>query len=181
VPRDNKGRLADDAPAPPGACAPPLHAVAPYTSYLLCLAMRQADAHIADALAPYDLRLPHLCVLRLLATGPHAQTTLGHTLHLNRMMIMRLVTAMEDAGLVHRTPTPHNRHAYVVTLTPAGQALLLQAEAVVGRAEEAFFAPLAPDEYLQFRALLARLLEAHACVEPPRAERADRAPVPDGC
>lgn len=178
--RDRK-RMVDEAPAAREECGTPSsHAIAPYTSYLLWQVMRHMEEHITDALAPYGLRLSHLCVLRLLATRPRAQTTLGRTLQVNRMMIMRIVNDVESAGLVRRTPTPRNRRAYDVTLTPAGRSVLAQADAVVGLNELNLLAPLAADGQVQFRALLGRLIEAYDHMEPTGDGREDGAGECDG-
>ena len=103
------------------------------------------------------------------------QTTLGRTLRVNRMMIIRLVTDVEAAGLVRRTQAPHNRRTYDVTLTLAGRSALAQADAVVVRGEVTLLAHLAADEQAQFRALLERLIEAYGCVEPTGDGREDGA------
>ncbi len=148
-------------------------AIVPYTSYLLWQAMLRAEERIADVLAPFELRLLHLCALRLLVDGPRAQTALTRPLRVNRMMIMRLVNDLEAAGLVRRAPTLHNRRAYDVALTPQGASVLAQIDALVGAVETTMLAPLATDEQAQFRAMLLRLIEAHsqpACLADAREE-----------
>jgi len=131
------------------------------------------EEQIEDVLAPLGLRLRHLYVLRLLATGSQAQTALTRPLHANRMMVLRFVHELTQAGLVRRAPTAHHRRVYDVTLTAQGRAVLAQTAASVDAVETALVAPLSPAEQAQFRALLLRLMHtpdhltsaADACAE----------------
>ncbi|MDQ2827471.1 MAG: MarR family transcriptional regulator [Chloroflexota bacterium] len=142
-----------------------------YTSYLLWRVTRHAEEQIADVLAPFRLRLLHLCVLRMLATGSQTQTALAKPIRANRMMITRLVNDIEEAGLVHRTPISRNRRAYNVTLTPQGTSVLAQTDTLVGVVEASILAPFSIDEQTQFRAMLLFLIEAYSRMEPAANRR----------
>ncbi|MDP9825800.1 MarR family winged helix-turn-helix transcriptional regulator [Kineosporia succinea] len=64
---------------------------------------------------------PHEIVLLYLHEhGPVPQTDLVHYLARDRSTVTATLQAMERAGLVVRTPSPTDRRAMVVEMTPAG-------------------------------------------------------------
>jgi DNA-binding MarR family transcriptional regulator len=94
--------------------------------------------------------------LRRLADGPLRMHELAARLTTDRPYTTLIVDDLERRGLVVRTVAADDRRAKVVTLTDAGRALALQAEATLSRPPEAF-AKLGADELAELDRLLARL------------------------
>ena len=132
-----------------------------YASYLLWQATLRAQGLIRAALDPLGLRIPHHSVLRVLAEGARSQAALADALHTDRMMMVRVIDDLEGAGLVSRERNLRDRRAHDVTLTAEGKRVLDQTHTRVRAVDAALLSPLSDAEREQFRALLARVIEAH--------------------
>ncbi|MFB6725290.1 MarR family winged helix-turn-helix transcriptional regulator [Kribbella sp. NPDC056345] len=73
--------------------------------------------------------------------------------------ISQRVTRAEDAGLVTRRPDPDGTRAVVVTLTPAGHALIERSVDQVLTREAELVASLTPDNRAQLATALQQLLD----------------------
>ena len=71
--------------------------------------------------------------------------------------MVSFVDDLEGAGYVARSRYPHDRRAYVITLTRAGNAALRRATRALDDVETALLSPLSVGERRTFTALLARL------------------------
>ncbi len=78
------------------------------------------------------------------------------SLGLDGSSIVRVRDALEAGGLLARREDPEDRRAKALTLTPAGQAVVEQVEAVV---REVALADLPPEEVIRACALLERICE----------------------
>lgn len=66
---------------------------------------------------------PHeIVLLYLVEHGPVPQTELVHYLARDRSTVTATLQAMERAGLVARRPSPTDKRAMIVALTPSGVA-----------------------------------------------------------
>lgn len=74
----------------------------------------------------WDLSPSQFNILNLLEDQPQglSQTELSRELLTHRSNVTGLVDRLEKRGLVLRQDTPHDRRAYRVVLTPAGQKLV---------------------------------------------------------
>ncbi|WP_333736809.1 MarR family winged helix-turn-helix transcriptional regulator [Streptomyces sp. IBSBF 2806] len=90
-------------------------------------ASRLLMAVSARALASIDgsLTLPQLRALAVLdACGPVKLVTLAATLGVNPSTALRMAERLESLGLLDRRANPGNRREVILSLTPAGQALV---------------------------------------------------------
>jgi DNA-binding MarR family transcriptional regulator len=107
-------------------------------------------------LAQEGVRRQHFAVLTSLAEqGPASQAALGRRLWIDRSDLHALLTELERDGLVARVRDPDDRRRNVVTLTPAGKALLRRLDKRVDAAQTALLERLSATE----RRELIRLLE----------------------
>ena len=72
--------------------------------------------------------------------------------------MVAIIDALEAKGLIARRPDTEDRRRNVIELTSAGQDMLLEAIAASDAAEADLLAPLSPEENLQLRDLLARVI-----------------------
>ncbi len=104
--------------------------------------------------------------LRRLIDGPLGMSELAAKLIVDRPYTSLIVDDLEERGLVVRAVAPGDRRAKVVTLTPAGRAIAIQAEQILARPPDAL-ADLGAGELAALDRLLAGL-------RPPGAPRAAR-------
>jgi MarR family transcriptional regulator, organic hydroperoxide resistance regulator len=69
-----------------------------------------------------------LLLMHLWDSGPVRQTELIAVLDSDSATITRMVQRLEKAGLVERTPDPHDGRATLVSSTPAGDAVRAKIE-----------------------------------------------------
>jgi DNA-binding MarR family transcriptional regulator len=134
---------------------------APSTTLQLGLLLRVAHARAAKtastALAPLEIEGRHLGVLvSLAARGPLTQTQLIDTLGSEKSSMVRTVDDLERLGAAVRSPSPGDRRARLVALTPAGRDLLDRAQSRASHAAEELFSVLTDDEQNQLKHLLSR-------------------------
>ena len=135
-------------------------AVSTLNSFLVGRVAQQASDLLGEALAPLGLRVRHYLILMALAEGgPASQHALGERLHIDRTTMVGAVDDLERLSLAARKPSPTDRRAYHVELTPRGRTTLVRATGAVAAAEDAFLQPLAPVERAQLQQILARLLQ----------------------
>ncbi|MGU3421503.1 MarR family winged helix-turn-helix transcriptional regulator [Methylobacterium sp. D54C] len=98
------------------------------------LANAATEAHgISEAKA-----LPLVLIARM--GGEPRQTTLADAIGIEGPSLVRLLDQLEKADLVARREDPTDRRAKVLTLTPAGQAVVARIEADLERLRETVFA-----------------------------------------
>jgi DNA-binding MarR family transcriptional regulator len=118
---------------------------------------------VADAIAELGLKLPHHAVLAATSQhGPLAQADLGRRLEIDPKDLVLLLNHLEDAGLVVRAPDLQDRRKNAVTVTPAGERILVRCGRLAEQANAELLAPLDEDEQRQLIALLTRVHEAAA-------------------
>ncbi len=125
---------------------------------LLRVAHTRAAKTASAALAPLAIEGRHLGVLLSLASrGPLTQTQLIEALGSEKSSMVRTVDDLERLGAAVRSPTPGDRRARLVQLTPTGRHLLDQAQSRAGHAAQELFSVLTDDEQQQLQHLLTRL------------------------
>jgi DNA-binding MarR family transcriptional regulator len=133
-------------------------AVRTLPSWLLSEAARRAQTLVADALAHTQGGRQYFTVLASLAEdGAASQADLGRRLWLDRSDTHAIVAALEQAGLIRRTPDPADQRRKVVTITTPGRHALKQLQADINSAQDQILAPLDARERVQLVALLARI------------------------
>ncbi|GGK60541.1 MarR family winged helix-turn-helix transcriptional regulator [Nocardia camponoti] len=94
-------------------------------------------------------------VLTFVADNPDlSQKKVGETLGIDRSEVVRVVDALETAGLVERTRDGKDRRKYRLTITDAGRKQCKRVDKVIAEATDRVLGDLAKDE----RATLSRLV-----------------------
>src|SRR5262245_56812188 len=98
-------------------------------------------------LAPFGISPKHYGILATIsANSPLTQQSLSELLRIDRTTIVQLVDELEAKGAVVRGPTPGDRRAYSLELTPDGTTLLQKTGERMLATQERFFGPLRPAE-----------------------------------
>ncbi len=85
------------------------------------------------------------------------------------------VDELERLGLAERRPSPTDRRARIIAVTPAGREMVAKAEAIVARIYENVLGALTDDQREAFIPALQGLVEGRLA-HPPACERGVRRP-----
>jgi len=119
-------------------------------------AWSQISTVFSERMAPYGLKQVDFSVLSLLAHNPGATSRqLCNALDILPPNLVSLVATLDSRGLIERRPHPHDGRAVGLHLTPAGEALIREAEQTVIQLEADASAKLTARE----RETLIRLLQ----------------------
>ena len=130
------------------------------TGFLLRLAHVRAIDQIAAAL-PAGLRPRYHEVLAALAElGLRSQQQLAQQLGINRTIMVSLIDAMEQAGLIERNRDPADRRCYALAPTAKGSRALADMEHAADHANAQLTAPLTDGEQRQLEQLLRTIASA---------------------
>jgi DNA-binding MarR family transcriptional regulator len=88
------------------------------------------------------------------------QQELGSALGIDRSTMVSLVDQLESAGLARRRPSPSDRRAREIVITPKGRRLLQRARALIAQVEDEVLAALTAAERRDLLTLLRRALES---------------------
>lgn len=111
--------------------------------------------------AGVDLTSPQYAALSLLADHPRIdQATLAGSIAHDRATMGGVIDRLGAKGLVERHPNPRDRRSKLLTLTPAGAALLARLRPVVAEMQDAILPGLTEAERKEFIRLAARVAEA---------------------
>ncbi|WP_229661885.1 MarR family winged helix-turn-helix transcriptional regulator [Phycicoccus endophyticus] len=113
------------------------------------------------AYEPYELAPHQARALRVV--GHHGTMRLGELaqhLRVAPRSVTDVVDALEERGLVARSPDPTDRRAQVVGLTEEGQALLTRVDAARRAEADGYFARLPERDRAALRRILERLERA---------------------
>jgi DNA-binding MarR family transcriptional regulator len=116
---------------------------------------RQLRHRTRETVAPFGVTAGQARALAVLARDGGARPgTLAEQLRIAPRSGTEVVDALEERGLVHRSPDPDDRRATLVTLTPAGERVAASVRAAQRAEAETFFGTLPVED----RAALARIL-----------------------
>lgn len=137
----------------------------------LTRAMRRIRRQSMNRLEPYGITPGQARALRTLAHGcedrePMRLSELADRLHIAPRSATTVVDALEEAGLVERTPDPADRRAVRVVLTTSGHSALERIVQVRHEVAQEYFGPVSPSDQ---DALLRALRSAEVAYE-ARAE-----------
>ncbi|WP_160000436.1 MarR family winged helix-turn-helix transcriptional regulator [Roseomonas sp. 18066] len=104
--------------------------------------------------------LPMLHLAR--APQPMRQKALAASLALDSSTVVRLLDALQSAGLIERREDPDDRRAKAIFLTATGQALVAQVEATSAEVRGAVLAGVGDAELEAAEAVLEKILAALA-------------------
>jgi len=89
------------------------------------------------------------------------QRTLAATIGQDASTTTGVIDRLEARGLMTRSPSPTDRRARCLTITPEGQAVLEKAVPAVLRAQELLLEPLAPADRARFLQLIESLVDGN--------------------
>ncbi|MEV0535312.1 MarR family transcriptional regulator [Kitasatospora sp. NPDC050463] len=139
-------------------------------------AIKRIRRRTGERLEPYGITPGQGRALRTLAHAPGCELPngamrlgdLAERLHIAPRSATTVVDALEEAGLVERTPDPADRRAVRIVLTSAGRSAVERIGQVRHEVAQEYFGPINPaDQDVLLRAL--RSAEtAYAATTPPR-------------
>ncbi len=137
--------------------------------HLIRRAQQVSAALFTDECAALDLTSVQFAALYAIDLHPGVDATrLSALIAFDRSTIGDVLDRMEHKGWLVRSAAPSDRRLKLISLSPAGSALLRQAGPAVRRVQDRILAPLAPAD----RASLIRLLaQLSACIPPATASR----------
>jgi len=107
-------------------------------------------------------------VLLALRDAPRSISQVGLLLGTTKQAAAKVVSGLEEAGLVERGEDPHDRRATTIRLTRRGRRFLADVERIYGELERDWAAVLGNGRLAALRADLATLLAAkHGSTRPP--------------
>ena len=122
---------------------------------------RASHTRAADTLAKLGLTPALFALLNVLGAREGAiQQELGAIMGIDPSTMVALIDQLEEAGLAKRRPSPRDRRAREVTITPKGRRLLKRARAMILEVEDEVLGGLDDGDRSQLLALLRRALEA---------------------
>jgi DNA-binding MarR family transcriptional regulator len=142
-------------------------AVAEFAGQLFFRLWRGTHTRTADALGTIGLTPALFALLNVIAAREGAtQQELGALLGIDRSTMVSLLDRLEDTGLARRQPSPTDRRAKQISITPKGRRLLQRARALISEVEDEVLAGLTATQRRELMTLLRRALEA-APPQPP--------------
>lgn len=95
-------------------------------------ASRRFGVRIAQIVHP-ELQPSGFYLMRMLERcGPSRPSTLAADFAVDRSAMSRLIQALDELGLIERTPDPQDKRAYMLDLTPDGRERLTAARTASG-------------------------------------------------
>jgi DNA-binding MarR family transcriptional regulator len=133
-------------------------ALAGYTGHLLRRVYGRA-VQAAQTVMPDGSHPREFVILGKLAErDATSQQDLAEQLKINRTMMVKIIDKLESAGYVVRRRNPDDRRSYLISVTPAGRAALVEVGPAFSRGEELLTSALDEAERARLSALLRRLL-----------------------
>ncbi len=127
----------------------------------------------------FGLKIPEWRVMAVLGdTGPLTQRDLALATLMDKVAVNRACKALDERGLVQRSPNMTDGRSHHLELTAAGHALYAQIWPQAYAASEAIFAVLSREEAASLRQLLDKLLDQVRRIE---AATARKRPVSSSC
>ena len=141
----------------PSAEAP----VTEFAGQLFFRLWRATHSRTAEVLASVGLTTALFALLNVISAREGAiQQELGSALGIDRSTMVSLIDQLESAGLAKRTPSPTDRRAREIAITPKGRRLLQRARGLIAQVEDEVLAGLTADERGKLLALLRRALDS---------------------
>ena len=135
--------------------------VAEFAGQLFFRLWRAIHTRSADALATLDLTPALFALLNVIGARDGAiQQALGTAMGIDPSTMVSLIDQLEGAGLARRRPSPTDRRAREVLITPKGRRLLERARKLITGVEGEVLGGLSSAERDQLTTLMRRVLES---------------------
>ena len=156
------------------AMRPTAAPVTEFAGQLLFRLWRASHVRAADALATVGLTPALFALLNVIGAREGAiQQELGAVMGIDRTTMVSLVDQLEGAGLATRRPSPKDRRAREIDITPKGRRLLGRAREMLAEAEDDVLSGLTAEERRELVTLLRRALESAPAQPPWSSEEGD--------
>ncbi|TCC00293.1 MarR family transcriptional regulator [Micromonospora zingiberis] len=126
--------------------------------FLLSWASHALRAEHAAGLAELGISPRAHCVLARARVGGLTQRQIGELCGVDKTTMVVTLDQLEAAGLVRRVPSPTDRRARLVEVTPPGERILDQAQEIAARLEQDVLAALPEAEREVFLRAVQRLV-----------------------
>jgi MarR family transcriptional regulator for hemolysin len=126
--------------------------------WLLSQASYALATELGAALEPLGISPRSYCVLATAMSGEHSQTELTHLVGMDKTTMVVTLDELEAAGLAERRPSPTDRRARVIAVTPAGRRKVREAEEIAARVHDDVLSALPAKERKVFLDALTRLV-----------------------
>jgi len=141
----------------PSAEAP----VTEFAGQLFFRLWRASHIRAADALGSVGLTPALFGLLNVIGAREGAiQQELGAAMGIDRSTMVALIDQLESAGLAKRRPSPTDRRAREIAITPKGRRLLERARRMISETEDEVLAGLTAKERSELVGLLRRALDS---------------------
>ena len=134
-----------------------------HTSHVLATRMTAAFAEIGVTPREY-------CVLAHAMGGQFTQIELATLADLDKTTMLNTMDYLERAGYAERTPSPADRRARIIAVTPAGADLVAAGHQIADRVHREILDALPPGQREAFTGALATLAEG-LLAEPVSSDR----------
>lgn len=126
--------------------------------FFLRLAQVAVFKDLVAALEPFGLRLTDYSVLLVIEANPGLkQQSIGEALRIQRPNLVVIIDGLERRGLVRRSVARRDRRSHALRITPAGAAVLEEANAAQAAHEARIRAAVGPSDWAALLEALARL------------------------
>jgi MarR family transcriptional regulator for hemolysin len=145
-------------------------------SFLLTHASHVLATRMAAALADIGITPREYCVLAHAMGGQYTQIELATIADLDKTTMLNSMDYLEHAGYATRTPSPSDRRARIITVTPAGAKLVAQGHQIADRVHGEVLDALPADQRDVLAGALTTLVTGLLAEAATTAERPVRRP-----
>ncbi len=130
--------------------------------YLIRRAHQVSVALFATGMADFDLTPVQFAMLNALMDEPgEDQITLASKVAFDAATSGAVITRLENKGLLRRDADPQDKRRKLLSLTPAGERMVVAMKTAVVQVQNHITAPLTGDEAQELTRLLAKLITGH--------------------
>jgi MarR family transcriptional regulator for hemolysin len=147
-------------------------------AWLLYRAHWALAAELAAALAPLGVSARGYHVLRAALSGERTQSELAEIVGLDKTTMVVAIDELERQGFAERRPSPHDRRARIIAVTPAGERKVTEADEVKERIQADVLGELPLGQQTALLDALGQLVEGRLAEQvectPPLRRRSPR-------
>ncbi|MEP7023270.1 MAG: MarR family winged helix-turn-helix transcriptional regulator [Actinomycetota bacterium] len=133
----------------------------PDISFLLAHASHVLATRMTAALAEIGMTPRGHCVLVHALAAELTQIELARLTDLDKTTMVMTLDELEAAGYAERRPSPADRRARIIAVTPAGSQIAAAGQVIVDRVHREVLQALPPSEQDSFMDALTRLVSGH--------------------
>jgi MarR family transcriptional regulator, transcriptional regulator for hemolysin len=144
-------------------------------SFLLAHASHVLATRMTAAFAEIGITPREYCVLAHAMCGQYTQIELATIADLDKTTMLNIMDYLERAGYAERTPSPSDRRARIIAVTPDGAKLVAQGDQIADRVHGEVLDALPADQRDVLTSALTTLVTG-VLAEPVTSERPVRRP-----